>query len=43
MASAYHFITIWRVAGSAREVADILGEAYRHVAPPKLVAELDNR
>ena len=25
------------------EIADILEEAYRHVAPRKLVAELDNR
>lgn len=27
MASEYHFVTIWRVPGSAREVADILGDA----------------
>ena len=26
-----------------REIADILEEAYRHVAPSKLVAELDSR
>jgi hypothetical protein len=27
MADDYHFITVWRVAGSAREVADVLGDA----------------
>jgi hypothetical protein len=27
MASDYHFITVWRVPGSTREVADVLGDA----------------
>jgi hypothetical protein len=27
MAGNYHFVTVWRVPGSAREVADILGDA----------------
>lgn len=28
MGSAYHFVTVWRVAGTIEEVKAVLGEAF---------------